>query len=204
LRKIIWAGMAEMRRLDKGGARGFSALVSVRRINGRLQHMWPFGKWWERAKLRAVFGKYISKDIIDRLERGDSSIPAPVPARLHFVLLQVRDEAIDPTLDRLSRATEILVECGGMIDTSLCSCVFAIFGHPISVGADEDRAQRDASVSQLVTALGRDMRLIYGDVDGVVGNIGSSQRFKYGALMTDFQHHLTALLALEFGQTAKI
>jgi hypothetical protein len=166
--------------------------------------MWPFGKWRERARVRAAFAKYLSKDAIDKIERGDRSSWAPVSARLHFVLLQVRDDAIDPALDRLSRATEILVECGGMIDTTLCSCLFAIFGHPISGGDDQDRAQRDASVSQLVTALGRDVRLIYGDVDGVVGSIGSSRRFKYGALMTDFHRHLTALFALEFGQTAKV
>ena len=163
-----------------------------------------FGKWWERAKLRLVFGRYLSKDLIDRLERADSSIPPPVPARLHFVLLQVRDEAIDPTLDRLSRATEILVDCGGMIDTSLCSCLLAVFGHPISAGGDQDCAQRDASVSRLVAALGRDVRVIWGDVDGMVGNIGSPQRLKYGALMTDFHRHLAALFALDFGQAAKV
>jgi hypothetical protein len=48
------------------------------------------------------------------------------------------------------------------------------------------------------------MRLIYGDVDGLVGNIGSQRRLRYGCLIPQFDKHLSALFALEFGKAARV
>jgi hypothetical protein len=100
-------------------------------------------------------------------------------------------------------AIDTVVDCGGMADI-MCSCVLAIFGHPNGSDPDKVRLQRDMSASRLVETLGNKVRLIYGDVDGLVGNIGSQKRLSYGPLMPNFHRHLAALIDLEFGQAVRI
>ncbi|MDQ7247533.1 hypothetical protein [Dongia sedimenti] len=52
--------------------------------------------------------------------------------------------------------------------------------------------------------LGENIRLICGDVDGVVGNTGSQRRFHYGCLIPQFDKYLSLLFALEFGKNGRI
>lgn len=55
-----------------------------------------------------------------------------------------------------------------------------------------------------MTELGSNIRLVHGTAAGLVGNIGSAQRFHYGPLLPGFARYLTALTALEFGRSAAI
>ena len=167
--------------------------------------MWPFGRWRERARLRAAFSGYLSKEALDRIQKGSTASLSMIPKQssICFVLLHVRDDSPNQAHAHLSTAIDTIVDCGGVADL-MCSCVLAIFGHPIGAGPDKTRIQRDVSISRLVAALGKNVRLIYGDTDGLVGNIGSRQRVHYGSLIPDFPRYLATLVALEFGQAVQI
>jgi hypothetical protein len=167
--------------------------------------MWLFAKWRERARVRATFSKYISIEQLDQIMKGPTATRSMLPkqASICFVLLQVRDDPLDQALVHLSTALDTVVECGGMSD-QMGSCVLAIFGHPISADPDKNRTQRDMCVSRLLTDMGQSVRMIYGDKDGLVGNIGSPKRLHYGFLIANFHHCLAVLIALEFGKAARI
>ena len=64
--------------------------------------------------------------------------------------------------------------------------------------------QRAKCVARLMTELGSNIRLVHGTAAGLIGNIGSQERFHYGVLLPGFARYLTALTALEFGQSAEM
>jgi hypothetical protein len=79
-----------------------------------------------------------------------------------------------------------------------------MFGHPATADAGEGQVQRDNAASRLAADLGEGIRLICGDVDGLVGTIGSQRRLHYGCLIPQFDKYLSALFALEFGKVGRI
>ena len=70
--------------------------------------------------------------------------------------------------------------------------------------AERARDQQAKTVARLTAELGPDVRLVHGAADGLVGTFGSPQHMHYGPLLPGFGHHLGALLALEFGQSAEV
>jgi hypothetical protein len=99
---------------------------------------------------------------------------------------------------------DIIVRRNGTVCDIMSSMVLAIFGHPISEELEKSNDQRAKSVARLMTELGANIRLVHGTAAGMIGNIGSPQRFHYGVLLPDFARYLTALTALKFGQSAEM
>ena len=64
--------------------------------------------------------------------------------------------------------------------------------------------QHAKTVARLMAELGPDIRLVYGTADGLVGNSARRQHMHYGPLLPGFERHLSALTALEFGQSAEV
>jgi hypothetical protein len=62
--------------------------------------------------------------------------------------------------------------------------------------------------SALVDALTREpnanVRVVYGDVDGLRGNFGSSGRLHYSSIFTNLKRPLDLLFSLDFGKSAKL
>jgi hypothetical protein len=167
--------------------------------------MWSFKRWRERKKLHAAFSPYLPKDIIDDIVNNPRPFPAaPQPARLCFILLQVRDDPLERMPEHMATAFDILLRREGMVWDTMSSLTLATFGLPISDDPGRDRDQRTKSVAHLMTELGADVRLVYGTVDGFLGNCGSPERFHYGPMLPGFARYLQELTKLEFGQAAEI
>ena len=167
--------------------------------------MWPFKRRREREKVRAMFRGYVADELIDELVNNPRPLRLDLqPAPISFILLQVRDEPVVDAPDHMAKAIDIIQRRNGTVCDIMSSMVMAIFGFPRREDAEDSSDQRAKSVARLVTELGSDIRLVYGTVDGLVGNYGSLQHVHYGPLLPDFAHYLTALMALEFGQSAEV
>ena len=166
--------------------------------------MWPFKRWRERAKIRAAFRSYLADEVVDELVNNPRPLRLDLqPASICFILLQVRDDPVTAVQDHMAKAIDIIQRRGGVIDV-MASMVLVIFGFPLREDSEKSSDQRAKSIARLMTELGSDIRLVYGTADGLVGNYGSLQRINYGALLPGFARYMTALTALEFGQSAAV
>jgi hypothetical protein len=86
----------------------------------------------------------------------------------------------------------------------MSSMALATFGVPFSDDPEKYRDRRAKSVVRLMTELGRDIRLIHGNMNGLLGSYGGDGRLVYGSLLPDSPRYVGALLALEFGQSAPL
>jgi len=164
-----------------------------------------FERWRMRRKARTHFSQYVASEIIDELvSHPKPDRPTPEPTELCFILLQVRDHPPDQAPAHLAKAFEIIVRRDGVVWSVISSMAIATFGMPFNDDPERDRDRRAKSVARLVTELGRDIRLVYGTVDGLLGSYGGEGRMVYGPLLPDFQRYVNALTALEFGQSAEM
>jgi hypothetical protein len=167
--------------------------------------MWPFKRRREREQLRAVFKKYLADEVADELLNNPRSLRLETQrAQVCFILLQVRDDPVDQVSAHMTHAFDIILRRNGTICDIMSSMVLAIFRHPISEDPEKSNDQRAKSVARLVTELGANIRLVHGTTEGLVGNYGAQGRVHWGALLPGFARYMTALTALEFGQSAEI
>ena len=165
--------------------------------------MWSLQRWRRRKKLRSAFSQYVASEVIDELINKPSGT-APQPAELCFILLQVRDDPVDQVPAHIAKAYDIIMRRQGAVWGVMSSMALATFGMPFSDDPEKDHDQRAKSVARLVTELGSDIRLVHGTVDGLIGRYGGETRSVYGPLLPEFQHYVSALTALEFGQSAQV
>lgn len=167
--------------------------------------MWPFKRRRERAKLRAAFTRRLADEVIDELVRNPRPIRMELqPATLRFILLQVRDDPVEQASAHMATAFDIIERRQGTVWGVASSMALASFGPPFSDDAERASDQRAKSVARLMTELDPDIRLVHGTVDGLLGNCRSPERMHYGPLLPQFARYLSALIALEFGQSAEV
>ena len=164
-----------------------------------------FERWRARRKSQALFSQYVASEVIDELvSRPRPDRRTPEPTQLCFILLQVRDDPVTKAPAHMAKAFDIITRREGMVWSAMASMAIATFGPPFSDDPEKDRDHRAKSVARLVTELGRDIRLVHGTEDGLLGNYGGEDRVVYGPLLPDFQRYLNALTALEYGRSAEI
>lgn len=170
--------------------------------------MWPFTRTTqsEEDRLRELFGGRVSEGVLAQvLARSQAERRPPQPWHFAYVLLQVRDAELDKLPERLSSAIEILTRRDGFVADMMSSVVLCVFGLPL---IDEDpetsRNQQAKAVARLVSELGTDVRLIYGVVQGLAGDVGGPSSPSFGVLLPDVASKLKALFALEFGKAAQV
>jgi len=166
--------------------------------------MWSLKRWRMRRKIRSAFSEYLANEVIDEIVNNpDRTGKPPQRAEICFILLQVRDDAVEQTPAYIAQAIDIILQRGGTVCDVMSSTILAVFGFPIGEDPEKNRDQRSKSVARLVTGLGTNVRMVYGAADGLVGNIGHARRLHYGPLLPGFAHYLTALTALEFGRAVE-
>lgn len=169
--------------------------------------MWPFVSKRKRVKdeIARSFSRYLSPTLVEEAVRaGTSSSGELTPARIHFLLLQVPDNDLGKARADISKAIDIVIQSTGLIDHIGCSVVSTTFG---LVPPDDDaRAveNRCTAVARLLAELGPNVKVLTGDADGVHGNLGSSQRMRYGFAVPGFAAYISKLLQLEFGQAVQV
>ncbi|MEZ5831098.1 MAG: hypothetical protein R3D05_07950 [Dongiaceae bacterium] len=167
--------------------------------------MWPFKRRRAHAKLRAAYTRHLADEVIDELIKGPRPLDAaPQPARLCYILLQVRDDPVEQVPALMSQAIDIIVRRNGSVWGVTSSLALASFGPPFSDDPERDLDQRTKSIARLLTELGPNVRIVYGNADGLLGNCGSANRPHFGPVLPDLARHLAALMALDFGQSAEV
>lgn len=156
----------------------------------------------ERLHIRATFGKYVSRDIVDEILKN-REVMGLEGKRKHITVLfsdvrgftalseQITPEQVVSLLsDYLGRVARIVFDHKGTVDKFIGDAVFAVFGAPVSHGNDAERAIRTGiAMIELVDSLadrwkeiiGRPLKVGIGinTGDAVVGNIGSEVRYDY-------------------------
>jgi hypothetical protein len=172
--------------------------------------MWPFDRGKKRSKenIRRAFSQYLSRDVLDALAENPESLrlPEPQAVKLFYIVLQVRDDAIEDVPAYLDRALEIglAFNCTTYIVSSM---VVITFGLPIDImnGRYEEGIDRRADVvARLLGELGPNIRIISGCADGLLGMMGTKQRLTFGPVIPNFGDHLRVLTRLDYGQSEEI
>jgi adenylate cyclase len=159
----------------------------------------------DRIRLRTIFGKYVSPDIVEEILESREGL-ALGGKRRHVTVLfsDIRDftsisEQIEPEQvvsflsDYLAQATQLVFKHGGTVDKFIGDAIMAIFGAPTSHGDDAVRAVNTgldliALVESLGpkwgTILGRPLKVGVGinSGDAVVGSIGGEIRADFTAI----------------------
>ena len=156
----------------------------------------------EQERLRSVFRRYVSPQVVEEVLAGGRDIGAPVERNVVVIVSDIRGytaltEGLDPrvlveqVLNRYFTAmTEVLYRHGGTIDKFLGDGIIGVFGTPIARDDDLQRALLAAVDLQHAFGdlragwrrdIGRDIGMGIGVDYGsaVVGNIGSEQRMDY-------------------------
>ncbi len=159
----------------------------------------------ERTRLRAIFSKYVSPDVVDEILENREGLGLGGKRRHITVLFSdIRDftsisEHIAPEQvvsflsDYLAQATQIIFKHGGTVDKFIGDAIMAIFGAPTSHGDDALRAvHAGLELIKLVESLGpqwlavlnRPLKVGVGINSGaaVVGSIGSEMRSDFTAI----------------------
>jgi adenylate cyclase len=159
----------------------------------------------ERLRLRMLFSKYVSPDVMDEILDNRAGLGLS-GRRRHITVLfsdirgftsiseRIAPEQVVACLsDYLAAATQIIFKHGGTVDKFMGDAVMAIFGAPKSYGDDAVRAvMAGRELIQLVetlapkwlAALGRPLKVGVGinSGDAVVGSIGSEIRSDFTAI----------------------
>jgi adenylate cyclase len=156
----------------------------------------------EQERLRSVFRRYVSPQVVEEVLAGGADIGAPIERDVVVIFADLRGytsltEGLDPrvlveqVLNRYFTAmTEVLYDHGGTIDKFMGDGIIGVFGSPIARADDVQRSLLAAVDLQRAFAelrrgwraeLGRDIGMGIGLEYGraVVGNIGSEQRLDY-------------------------
>lgn len=163
----------------------------------------------ERNRIRQIFSRYVSRNVVDRLidtehipNLGGEAMPLTVLFSdiRNFTTLSEKlspEEVVEILNTYFQRACAILLEEGGCIDKFIGDAVMVEFGAPLSRTDDAQRALRAAlRLHQTAREFrlwmdqrfpGRDLPLFDVGVGlhtgtAVVGNIGSQERMEYTAI----------------------
>lgn len=155
-----------------------------------------------QAKVKADLSRFMSRDLVDAIVRGEHSLElggkraeisvlfADVVAFTPLAESRSAEEVVSLLNELFSILTEIVFRHGGTVDKFIGDCIMAIWGAPV---AQPDHAQRALAAAEdmmrfLETANER-FRQVYGveirlgigvnSGEAIVGNIGSDKRMEY-------------------------
>jgi adenylate cyclase len=167
------------------------------------------GEERERARLRHIFGKYVSDDVVEKLvaskkppDLGGEALPVTVLFAdiRSFTTLSERlspHEVVEILNAYFSRACEPILDEGGSVDKFIGDAIMAVFGSPV---AHPDHARRAVRAAVGLAAVARDFAAwvaerfpgrglpafaigvgLHTGV-AVVGNIGSPRRLEFTSI----------------------
>ncbi len=189
----------------------FNTILLRARINAGIERK----RWHDREQqyrqelernqqfIRSVFGRYLSKEIVETLLENPDGLDLGGTQRKVTVLMadicgfttiaeQLPPDRVVKLLNiYLGHMTDIIMQHQGTVDEFIGDAILAIFGAPISREDDSDRAVQCALAMQQamtdINALNRQhnlpeiqMGISINTGPVIAGNIGSEKRAKYG------------------------
>jgi len=159
--------------------------------------------FWERRKARKAFEKFVSPDVMRLIEKSPSEfLREPELRHFQFVVIVPNDSRAEDIAANLSRVADACLRHRSMISNISASLVVACLGVPFP-DADSVEA-RLTLVNALVAENGDRIRVAHGQCNGVVGNLGSKQRFCYEAVIPGFSEILKQLLNSPNGTVVEV
>ena len=191
----------------------FNSVLLRARINAGIERK----RWYDKEQqyrqelernqlfIRSVFGRYLSKEIVETLLENPDGLDLG-GAQREVTVLMVDISGFTSIAERLppqrvvkllnnylGAMADIVMEHNGTVDEFIGDAVLAIFGAPISRSDDGERAIKCALAMQeaipLINELNRDEGLPEIEVgisintgQVIAGNIGSKNRAKYGVV----------------------
>ncbi|SEE50648.1 hypothetical protein SAMN05444161_5985 [Rhizobiales bacterium GAS191] len=165
--------------------------------------MWPFRKRTRQQEVIDLFGKYIDKDALKRLERGTPSDPAPpTKRRIAFVIVLVRDDTAEETQRHLGQVLTTLHEFGGRFETVLSSMAMFVFGGLPDAEYDTAYTQTVSDCARAVLGeLGPNAKVVYGQATCLEGGLWTQPYPLFCVTIPEFGKVISALVSLEFGSS---
>jgi adenylate cyclase len=176
------------------------ALVAIQAgaaIDNALAH----SKIARQAQQRSALERFLSPEVAAMVVANPDIRLGGVNQRVTVMFADIRgftpmSESLEPASvveilnEYFTRVTEVIFDCGGMLDKYIGDAVMAVFGAPISKGRDAVNAVNAAiQIQRLLIELNRDasarhwpeLRVGIGINSGIVtaGNIGSPRRLDY-------------------------
>jgi hypothetical protein len=157
---------------------------------------WPFGKnARKRAFAKSALSRFLPPDKVKELLETPVRFTAYSERKLMgYALVQLRDELELDEEEKL--LNEALSTLGYRVTGMTSSVLLATF--------DEGPAERVKKVQELISRLGKRVRVLHGTEECLFGTFGTETFFKIGTLVPDFGAKLLALEQVEFGTAAEV
>jgi hypothetical protein len=161
-----------------------------------------FLRMLQRRRYRAVFGQYLSPEVIEMLlaEKG-AEIKPPEVKHFQFVVALADDRNPLEVPVMLSKITRTLIQHHSMVTHITSSLVVALLGVPFPEGNSAE-ARREL-VGALLRENGDRLRIAHGECEAAVGMFGGPQRCTYGAVIPEFSGILKTLLETKLGSAVE-
>ena len=149
--------------------------------------------FWERRRARKTFERFVSLDVIRLIAKSPNEfVRKPKQRHFQFVVILLDDSRAEDIPANLSRIADACLRYRSMISNISASLVVACLGVPFPEGDSVEA--RLSLVNTLVAENGDRIRVAHGQCNGMVGNLGSRQRFCYEAVIPRFSEILKQLL----------
>lgn len=155
-------------------------------------------EYFEKRRTRRILGRYLSRDKVEAVLRGDPLDRRFTPAHIEFVLAFVYGETPEEVSDAVGKVTEIAIAHHAVVHDIVGALVVVAFGAGAGGPIAGDRA---SLVEHLGRALSNRVKLLHGAAEGHHGLVGSGARIAYSLVLPRFDAMLGRLSRLEFGQT---
>jgi adenylate cyclase len=176
------------------------ALVAAQ-AGAAIDNAMAHAKIARQAQQRSALERFLSPEVAEMVVANPDIRLGGVNRRVTVMFADIRgftpmSESLEPSRvveilnEYFTRVTEVIFDCGGMLDKYIGDAVMAVFGAPISKGRDAANAVRAAiQIQRLLIELNRDasarqwpeLRVGIGINSGMVtaGNIGSPRCLDY-------------------------
>ena len=156
---------------------------------------------FQRRRIRTAFGEYLSPEVIRRLLLNPEIVSSQVK-HFQYVVVLADDSNLQEIAPMISKITEIFVQHHATISVVSSSLFIALLGVPFN-DCKSPEARRKLVDALLQEHSGR-IRIVHGEADSLVGNLGGPTRYSYGAVIPGFSDVLKKLLETNIGTAVEI
>jgi hypothetical protein len=158
----------------------------------------------DRRILREATRMMVDPEVADQiLHNPESFDPRQLEKRfLEYVFVRVRAEPVERSLELVGEVFELSSDLGASSDPLFSNIVLVYFGAPL---VDTGSAQRHSQlIQELIDRHAKDVAVVYGSGEVLVGVFGSSSRFHYGPFAPELVESLRTVMEIELGTVLEI
>ena len=155
----------------------------------------------ERRRIRKELQRLVNPEVVAQLQT-QFQVGHLETKHFQFVLILVDETNTKETPAVISRVVDTILEHGAILSNITSSLLVGLFGVPFPEGNSPE--VRRGLVDALLRENGDRIRIVHGECDGAVGNLGNQKRWSYGAVIPRFSGVLKTLLETKFGTAVEV